>query len=41
MKWSDSREELVLGRSFEPLVVAWMNINKNRDGIVPMLVSMF
>jgi hypothetical protein len=40
MKWSDG-EELVLGRSLEPLVVAWINMYKNRYGMVPMLVFMF
>jgi hypothetical protein len=39
MKWSDG-EELVLGRSLEPLI-AWLNMYKNRYGIVPMLLSMF
>jgi hypothetical protein len=39
MKWS-GREDLVLGRSFDLLVVP-INIHKNRYGIVTILVSMF
>jgi hypothetical protein len=39
MKWSD-REELVLGRSFDLLVVL-INMYKNRHDILPILVSMF
>jgi hypothetical protein len=39
MKWSD-REELVLGRSLEPLVVR-IHMCKNRYGAVPILVFMF
>jgi hypothetical protein len=40
MKWSDHREELVLGRCLDPLVVL-INIYKNRYAIVRILVSMF
>ena len=39
MKWS-SREDLVLGRTLDPLV-ALINMYKNRYGIVAILVSMF
>jgi hypothetical protein len=39
MKWSD-REELVLGRSMNPLVVR-INMYKNRYGSVEILVFMF
>jgi hypothetical protein len=39
MKWS-SREVLVLGRSFNLLVVL-INMYKNRYGTVLILVSMF
>jgi hypothetical protein len=39
MKWSD-REELVLGRSMNPLV-ARINMYKNTYGSVEILVSMF
>jgi hypothetical protein len=40
MKWSDHREELVLGRCLDPLVVL-INIYKNRYAIVRILLSMF
>jgi hypothetical protein len=36
MKWSH-REDLVLGRTLEPLVVP-INIYKNMYGIIPILV---
>jgi hypothetical protein len=39
MKWN-GREDLVLGRTLEPLVVL-INMYKNRYGIVSMLISMF
>jgi hypothetical protein len=39
MKWS-GREDLVLGRTLEPLVVI-INMYKNRHGTIPILVSMF
>jgi hypothetical protein len=39
MKWS-GREDLVLGRTLEPLPVL-INVYKYRYGIIPILVSMF
>jgi hypothetical protein len=39
MKWS-GREDLGLGRSFD-LLVAPINMYKNRYGIIAIIVSMF